>query len=84
MSKISIEDLKGLVNIITVCNRRGAFQVNELESVGILYNKISVFIDETEKLENNTSEKKELNEIKKIVSEENFSSDENGGHSVTF
>jgi hypothetical protein len=84
MSKISVEDLKGLVNIITVCNRRGAFLVNELESVGILYNKISVFIDETENRGQEASKMKETEELKKLLSEDNTSSDENGGHSVTY
>ena len=84
MSQINIEDLKSVLNLITVCNRRGAFQVNELESVGILYNKISVFIDETENRGQEASEMKETEELKKLLSEDNTSSDENGGHSVTY
>ena len=84
MSQINIEDLKSVLNLITVCNRRGAFQVNELESVGILYNKISVFIEETENRGQEASEMKETEELKKLLSEDNTSSDENGGHSVTY
>ena len=87
MSQINIEDLKSVLNLITVCNNRSAFEVSELQSVGELYNKISVFITETEKLskeEEDKKDKKELEQFKHIISDDNNSSDENGGHSVTY
>ena len=84
MSQINIEDLKSVLNLITVCNNRSAFQVNELQAVGELYNKISVFIEETEKLSKEEKNKKDIEKYTSLVSEENLSSDENGGHSVTY
>lgn len=84
MSQISIEDLKSVLNLITICNNRSAFQVSELEAVGNLYNKISVFIEETEKLSKEEKNKKDIEEYTSIVSEDNLSSDENGGHSVIY
>lgn len=84
MSQISIEDLKSILNLITVCNKRSAFVVSELEIVGNLYNKISLFIEETEKLSKKEKNKKEMEEYKTLISEDNLSSDENGGHSVIY
>ena len=84
MSQINIEDLKSVLNFITVCNNRCAFEVNELQAVGELYNKISVFITETEKLSKEEEDKKDLEQFKQIISDDNNSSDETGGHSVTY
>ena len=84
MSQINIEDLKSVLNLITVCNNRSVFKVNELQAVGELYNKISVFIEETENRGQEASKMKETEELKKLLSEDNTSSDENGGHSVIY
>tara|TARA_B100000787_G_C16198499_1_gene302882 strand:+ start:486 stop:731 length:246 start_codon:yes stop_codon:yes gene_type:complete len=81
MATISIDDLKSVVNIITICNKRGAFNLNELETIGVLYTKLTESLAETEK----PVESKSLNEglvdslvVSKVIE------DENGGHSLTF
>jgi len=41
---LSIGDLKNLATIIDVASTRGAFRANEMATVGILYNKLSAFL----------------------------------------
>lgn len=59
---ITINDIVQFKNIIEVCTKRGAFQANELETVGSLYNRIKLFTDEVEA---NTREKQSDNEESK-------------------
>ena len=47
-NKITINDIVQIKNIMEVCSRRGAFQADELEVVGALYNRIKLFVDEVE------------------------------------
>ena len=41
---LSIGDLKNLSSILDVASTRGAFRANEMATVGILYNKLSAFL----------------------------------------
>jgi hypothetical protein len=44
---LTVEDLILLVQIIQVCNSRGAFRPEELSKVGGLYDKMILFLDAT-------------------------------------
>jgi hypothetical protein len=39
-TNLTVADLKVIASLIEACNHRGAFKVNELTTVGDLYNKI--------------------------------------------
>ena len=43
-ASLSLNDLKGCLQIIDVCTKRGAFAAEELETVGTLYRKIREFV----------------------------------------
>lgn len=47
-NNITLNDIVQFKNIIEVCSKRGAFQANELETVGALYNRVKLFTDEVE------------------------------------
>jgi hypothetical protein len=61
-NNITINDIIQIKNIIDVCSSRGAFKAEEMESVGALYKRIKLFIDE---IEARAKEQKEQNEEKK-------------------
>ena len=42
---LGISDLAGVVKIIDVCTKRGAFEGNELSAVGALRDKIASFVE---------------------------------------
>lgn len=42
--QISLNDLAAAVQIIDVCSKRGAFQGDELESVGAVRGRIAAFV----------------------------------------
>lgn len=42
---LSIEDLSNVLRAISVASERGAFKANELSFVGIVYDRISRFVD---------------------------------------
>jgi hypothetical protein len=44
-AELNLNDLAGLRSIIDVASTRGAFKAAELEAVGKLYNKLSVFLE---------------------------------------
>jgi len=44
-SDITIQDLVSVVNIINLMSERGAFKASELSSVGIIYDRITKFIN---------------------------------------
>lgn len=64
---ITINDIIQFKNIIEVCSKRGAFQANELETIGALYNRIKLFTDEAEaktrEQESNNEESKPLETV---------------------
>lgn len=41
---ISLNDLALMVNIIDTCTKRGAFEGNELATIGAIRNKIETFV----------------------------------------
>jgi len=46
---LNISDLSALKSIIDVATQRGAFRAAELEAVGKIYNKLSMFLDSVTK-----------------------------------
>ena len=42
---VSVNDLVNIYNIIDLASKRGAFQANELASVGAVANKVKTFVD---------------------------------------
>lgn len=47
--ELNINDLIAMRNVIDVVTKRGAFQANELSSVGQLFDKLSTFLDAAQK-----------------------------------
>jgi uncharacterized protein YggE len=43
--QITVQDLDALRNIIDLASTRGAFRANELADIGMLYNKLSQFLE---------------------------------------
>ena len=63
--QITVQDLDALRNIIDLASTRGAFRANELADVGLIYNKLSQFLEAVvaQAQEQQTSESKgETNE----------------------
>jgi hypothetical protein len=50
---LSIADLVQVVKIITVAQQRGAIHINEMSSVGLLYDKLIAFLDANGAIEKN-------------------------------
>lgn len=48
---INLQDMKNIIVLIDLCTQRGAFRGPELKSVGQLYEKITKFVEQTEKTE---------------------------------
>lgn len=42
--QITVQDLDAIRNIIDLASTRGAFRANELADIGLLYNKLSDFL----------------------------------------
>lgn len=42
---ITVQDLDAIRNIIDLASSRGAFRANELADIGLLYNKLSQFLE---------------------------------------
>ena len=42
---ITVQDLDAIRNIIDLASSRGTFRANELADVGLLYNKLSQFLE---------------------------------------
>ena len=45
MPSVTVNDLVNVYNIIDLASKRGAFQANELSSVGAVANKVKEFVD---------------------------------------
>lgn len=78
-TKLSINDIVQIRNIIDVCSRRGAFQAGEMELVGGLYNKIKALTDEVEaqikkQQEEKAQEEEKSNELEPVPEDPNESS----------
>ena len=43
--QITVQDLDALRNVIDLASTRGAFRANEMADVGLLYNKLSQFLE---------------------------------------
>jgi hypothetical protein len=43
--QITVQDLDALRNVIDLASTRGAFRANEMADVGMLYNKLSQFLE---------------------------------------
>jgi hypothetical protein len=43
--ELNLNDLAAIRNLIEVVTQRGAFKANELSSVGVLFDKISAFLE---------------------------------------
>lgn len=41
---LKLADLQLVLNIIQVCYNRQAFKINEMETIGLIYNKLKIFI----------------------------------------
>ena len=52
---LSIGDLKGLQSIIDIASSRGAFRAAELAGVGIVYNKLTTFLNKVAPAEGQTA-----------------------------
>jgi len=57
---LTIADLKNIATVIDVASTRGAFRANEMATVGLVYNKLQMFLakvaPETKPEENKTAE----------------------------
>jgi hypothetical protein len=47
--ELNLNDLLVMKNLIDVVTQRGAFKANELSSVGVLYDKLNLFLDAAQK-----------------------------------
>lgn len=47
--ELNLNDLLAMRNLIDVVTKRGAFQANELSSVGVLYDKLNAFLEASQK-----------------------------------
>lgn len=60
VNDLTIADLKNIGTIIDVASTRGAFRANEMATVGLVYNKLQMFLakvaPETKPEENKTAE----------------------------
>lgn len=54
--ELTINDLAALRNVIEVVTARGAFKANELSSVGILFDKLTTFLEASTKKETSTEQ----------------------------
>ena len=45
MAELSVQDVGNALQIIDECSRRGAFQGNELQSVGSVRDKLAAYVD---------------------------------------
>jgi hypothetical protein len=43
--ELNLNDLMSVKNLIDIVTARGVFKANELSSVGVLYDKLSAFLD---------------------------------------
>ena len=43
--QITVQDLDAIRNIIDLASTRGAFRANELADIGLVYNKLSQFLE---------------------------------------
>ena len=48
---LNLNDLAMLRNIVDLASQRGSFKANELEAVGKVYNKLSLFLETVTKKE---------------------------------
>jgi succinylarginine dihydrolase len=46
---LTIQDLATMKGIIDIASERSAFKPNEMAAVGIVYNKLELFLDEVQK-----------------------------------
>lgn len=49
--ELSLNDLVAMKNLIEIVTQRGAFKANELSTVGVLFDKLNSFLEETQKLQ---------------------------------
>lgn len=49
IAELNINDLVALKNIVDVATSRGAFRANEMSSLGLVYDKLSNFLDQVAK-----------------------------------
>lgn len=47
-SQLTITDMMSIRNIIDAACSRGAFKANEMQSIGEVYNKLNVFIEQVQ------------------------------------
>ena len=43
---LTIGDIAGIVSIIDICSKRGAFEGSELETVGALRSRVAAFVEQ--------------------------------------
>lgn len=56
-SQLTLADLASLHNIIEAATQRGAFKANELTAVGNVYDKLSAFLQATQKAQDEAAAK---------------------------
>ena len=56
---VTVNDLVNVYNIIDLASKRGAFQANELSSVGAVANKVKEFVDHVTAAQKAAAEKAE-------------------------
>lgn len=47
--ELNLNDLTAMRNLIDVVTQRGVFKANELSAVGVLYDKLSAFLEASQK-----------------------------------
>jgi hypothetical protein len=54
--ELNLNDLLAMKNLIDVVTQRGVFKANELSSVGVLYDKLSMFLEASQKSQEQPAE----------------------------
>jgi hypothetical protein len=54
--ELNLNDLSAIRNLIEVVTQRGAFKANELSSVGVLFDKITAFLEAAQAAQPKTPE----------------------------
>jgi hypothetical protein len=54
--ELNLNDLVAMKNLIDVVTQRGVFKANELSSVGVLYDKLTMFLEASQRAQEQPAE----------------------------
>ena len=70
MAGLHVDDINLIRQVIEIASTRGAFQAGELKSVGEVYEKVTAFLDEVGKAEQNKENAPQEDQPTEEVTEE--------------